>query len=72
MGVSRRKQVSFGFTALSESESVQTNEKPFSSSIFDQRGISELAFTMGKWSLTENLATVGRILLIFSADPHEI
>ena len=29
MGVSRRKQVSFGFTALSESESAQTKEKPF-------------------------------------------
>ena len=31
-----------------------------------------LAFTMGKWFLTENSATVGRILMISSADPHEI
>ena len=27
---------------------------------------------MGKWFLTDNLATVGWILMIFSADPHEI
>ena len=31
-------------------------------------GIYGLAFTMGKWFLT---ATVGRILMISSADPHE-
>ena len=31
-----------------------------------------LAFTMGKWFLTDNSATVGRILMISSADPHEI
>ena len=35
-------------------------------------GIYGLAFTMGKWFLTENSATVGRILMISSADPHEI
>ena len=35
-------------------------------------GIHGLAFTMGKWFLTDNLATVGRILMILSADPHEI
>ena len=32
-------------------------------------GIYGLAFTMGKWFLTENSATVGRILMISSADP---
>ena len=31
-----------------------------------------LAFTIGKWFLTDNSAKVGRILMIFSADPHEI
>ena len=35
-------------------------------------GIYGLAVTMGKWSLTDNSAVVGRILMIFSADPHEI
>ena len=35
-------------------------------------GIHGLAFTMGKWFLTDNSATVGRILMISSADPHEI
>ena len=35
-------------------------------------GIYGLAFTMGKWFLTDNSATVGRILMIFLADPHEI
>ena len=35
-------------------------------------GIYGLAFTMGKWFLTDNSATVGRILMISSADPHEI
>ena len=35
-------------------------------------GICGLAFTMGKWFLTDNSATVGRILMISSADPHEI
>ena len=34
-------------------------------------GINGLAFTMGKWSLTDNSATVGRVLMISSADPHE-
>ena len=34
-------------------------------------GIYGLAFTMGKWSLTDNSATVGRVLMISSADPHE-
>ena len=27
---------------------------------------------MGKWFLTDYSATVGRILMIFSADPYEI
>ena len=31
-----------------------------------------LAFIMGKWFLTDNSATVGRILRIFLADSHEI
>ena len=31
-----------------------------------------LPFTMGKWFLTDNSSTVGRILMISSADPHEI
>jgi len=35
-------------------------------------GIHGLAFTMGKGFLTDNLARVGRILMIISADPHEI
>ena len=35
-------------------------------------GIYGLAFTMGKWFLTDNSAMVGRILMISSADPHEI
>jgi len=35
-------------------------------------GIYGLAFTMGKCFLTDNSATVGRILMISSADPHEI
>ena len=35
-------------------------------------GIYGLAFTMGKWFLTDNSATVGWILMISSADPHEI
>ena len=35
-------------------------------------GIYGLAFTMGKWFLTDNSATVGPILMISSADPHEI
>ena len=35
-------------------------------------GIYGLAFTMGKWFLTNNSATVGRILMISSADPQEI
>ena len=35
-------------------------------------GICGLAFTMGKWFLTDNSATVGRILMISSADPHDI
>ena len=30
------------------------------------------AFTLGKWFLTDNSATVGRILMIFLADLHEI
>ena len=32
-------------------------------------GIHGLAFTMGKWFLTDNLATVGQILMIFSGRP---
>ena len=35
-------------------------------------GIYGLAFTMGKWFLTDNSSTVGRILMISLADPHEI
>ena len=35
-------------------------------------GIYGLAFTIGKWVLTDNSATVGWILMISSADPHEI
>ena len=35
-------------------------------------GIYGLAFTIGKWFLTDNSTTVGRILMIFTADPHEI
>ena len=35
-------------------------------------GIYGLAFTIGKWFLTDNSATVGQILMIFAADPHEI
>ena len=35
-------------------------------------GIYGLAFTIGKWFLTDNLATVGLILMISSTDPHEI
>ena len=35
-------------------------------------GIYGLAFKMGKGFLTDNSATVGRILMISSADPHEI
>ena len=35
-------------------------------------GIYGLAFTMGKWFLTDNLATVGHMLMISLADPHEI
>ena len=35
-------------------------------------GIYGLALTMGKWFLTDNPATVGQILMISSADPHEI
>ena len=31
-----------------------------------------LAFMMGKCLLKDNSATVGRILMISSADPHEI
>ena len=27
---------------------------------------------MGKWFLTDNLATVGRVLMTYSAHPHEI
>ena len=38
----------------------------------DKPGIYGLAFTMGIWFLTDNSATVGRILMIFSAHPHEI
>ena len=37
-----------------------------------QPGIYELAFTMNKWFLTDNSATVSPILMISSADPHEI
>ena len=35
-------------------------------------GIYGLAFTMVKWFSTDNSATVGRILMISSADPHGI
>ena len=35
-------------------------------------GIYGLAFTVGKWFLTDNSATVGRILMMSAADPHEI
>ena len=34
-------------------------------------GIYGLAFTMGKWFLTENSAMVGWILMISSPNPHE-
>ena len=34
-------------------------------------GIYGLAFTMGKWFLKDDSATVGRILMISSADPHK-
>ena len=35
-------------------------------------GIYGLAFTMGKWFLTDNSAIVGWILMISPADLHEI
>ena len=35
-------------------------------------GIYGLSFTMGKWFLTDNSATVGRILIISPVDPHKI
>ena len=35
-------------------------------------GIYGLAFTMGKWNSTDNLATVVRVLVISLADSQEI
>ena len=48
------------------------NHNPFFLLTAVKPGIYGLAFTMGKWFLTDNSATVGPILIISSSDAHEI
>ena len=60
-------------TKLSECNSRQSIRSATDEYILAAKpGIYGLAFTMGIWFLTDNSATVGRILMIFLAHPHGI